>query len=309
MTASAPRTSAVGRRPAEVRAQVAEPSTVEGVTRRGQARVAVHQRPTTTSRWSAQSVAAAHVAHRPSAPRRPARQLGVDEPGGGAVPPRVGLLPGGGRAARTRSREPPREVVHAAAHESEPLLQSLGRAAGSGAVGARRGPASPAAFAPPAAVGPLLREAGGLLGVGHRPPPRPTAAAARARACTGTSGSGTSTGTPARRGRCSPGTASCPLPGTCPTPASRCSPCPTTAPGVSLRAAATEESSGASLVTCASVQRGIAAHPSIRVRRPRVVQASGALSVAVTGTRSPARSTSYLPSASQAEVTGSSRRR
>ena len=31
---------------------------------------------------------------------------------------------------------------------------------------------------------------------------------------------------------------------------------------VSLRAAVTEESSGASLVTCASVQRGIAAHPN-----------------------------------------------
>ena len=78
---------------------------------------------------------------------------------------------------------------------------------------------------------------------------------------------------------------------------------------VSLRAAVTEESSGASLVTCASVQRGIAAHPSIRVRRLRVVQASGALRVAVTGTRSPARSTSNPPSASQSEVTGSSRRR
>ena len=93
---------------------------------------------------------------------------------------------------------------------------------------------------------------------------------------------------------------------------------------VSLRAAVTEESSGASLVTCASVQRGIAAHPNtlsrgspVRLTGPgpihrsnaREYRYSGALRVAVTGTRSPARSTSYPPSASQAEVTGSSRRR
>ena len=160
-----------------------------------------------------------------------AGELGVDQPGGGLVPPAVGLLAGRGGARAHEVLEPAPEVVEAGRHQRQPVLEALGLRGRVGHLLLGRRPL-PGALA--ALVGPLA---------GRTPPPAPRrrrrrcraprGAAGPGRACTGTCGSGTSSGTPGRPGRRSPGTASCRSPGTCPRPGSRCCPCRTRPPGSS----------------------------------------------------------------------------
>ena len=159
------------RRPAEVGAQVAEPGLVEGLAPRpgpGGGPPSAERDEQPLGPVGATGHGAADRAHVVGE----SGQLGVDEARGRAVPPRVGLVPGGCRAAAREVGEPPREVVHAVVHEGEPLLEALRRGcrvggprrAGGVPRGLRLGPGR-------ALCCPLLGEPGHLGRLGDRPRP------------------------------------------------------------------------------------------------------------------------------------------